>query len=106
MAYQGKFWKGEIKTTKGRDTIRGNPEAPPMHGGPGDMDDSMPDGADSPNRGSSQPKAKGGGSDELPMMSQVKKRKQVLRAHALRVSANGTTTAAIGGGAAGGGAGE
>lgn len=101
MAYQRHFYKGEIKTTKGReDTIRANPEAPPMHGGPGDMDNDMPDGADEPNRGTSQPKVKGG-SGELPLKSQSRKARlhQVMRAHVLRESANGTSTAAIGGGA-------
>ena len=107
---QKNFWRGEAKTTKGReDRLRGNPEAPPMHDGPGEFDADMPDGADAPEKGKSQPRSKGNPpNDELPLMSQKKKLKQVLRAHALRMSANGTSTAAIGGGAgsAAGGASE
>ncbi len=113
MAYQKKFWKGESMRTNGReDHIRGNPEAPPMHGGPGDFDADIPDGADEPKRGSSQPKVKGG-SDELPLRSahkgKARQLHQVLMAHALRMhrmADDGTNTAAIGGGAgsaAGGG---
>lgn len=112
MAYQKKFWKGQIETAKGReDRIRGNPEAPPMHGGPGDLDSDIPDGADEPNKGTSQPKAKANSSGEIPLPSAGKdKRKHrlhsVLRAMALRESDDGTTMGtAVGGGAAGGGAG-
>ena len=110
MAYQRKFWRGDIKTAKGReDKIRGNPEAPPMHGGPGDFDDDIPEGADEPKRGSSQPKAKGNSSGEIPLPSHKHKKHRVhsvLRAMALRMADDGTSTAAIGGGsgsAAGGG---
>ena len=110
--YQRKFWKGESKRTNGReDGIRGNPEAPPMHKGPGEFDMDMATGSDV-KLGSSQPRVTGNKrNDELPLKhAHVKPRRQmrqVLMAHALRQhSANGTTTAAIGGGAAGGGAGE
>lgn len=112
MAYQKRFWKGQIERANGReDKIRGNPEAPNMHQGPGDFDADIPDGADAPKKGSSQPKSGSPGSGELPLrhahvQPKSRARKQVLMAHALRTSANGTTTAAIGGGAAGGGAGE
>jgi hypothetical protein len=118
MAYQDKFWRGQIKTHKGReDTIRGNPEAPPMHEGPGDFDKDMPKGADAPPEGSSQPKVKGNSKgDEFPLRhAHVKPRRhgqlhQVLMAHVLRKggeSDDGTTMGtAVGGGAAGGGAGS
>ena len=86
MAYQKKFWRGESMRTNGReDRIRGNPEAPPMHHGPGEFDSDEPDGADAPKKGTSQPRSKGGSTnDELPMMSQKKKLRTVLRAQALR----------------------
>lgn len=110
MSYQKKFWKGQIETAKGReDHIRGNPEAKPMHGGPGDLDSDIPDGADEPNKGTSQPKAKAHSSGEIPLPSKGKKKHPIhsaLRAHALRMADDGTSTAAIGGGsgsAAGGG---
>jgi hypothetical protein len=113
MAYQRAFWKGQSVRHNGReDRIRGNPEAPPMRQGPGEQDTDMPDGADAPKKGSSQPKSGNPGSGELPMRHahvkpKSRQRRQVLMAQALRQhSANGTTTAAIGGGAAGGGAGE
>ena len=113
--YQKKFWKGESARHNGReDKIKGNPEAPPMHDGPGEFDMDMGNGADSPKLGSSQPRVTGNKrNDELPLRhAHVKPKshqmRQVLMAHALRnhVSTGGTTTAAIGGGAAGGGAGE
>jgi len=114
MAYQRQFWKGESLRHNGReDRIRGNPEAPPMHEGPGDFDSDMGTGADAPKLGSSQPKVKAG-SSELPLKSahikpKSQQRRQVLMAHALRqhgLSDDGTTMGtAVGGGAAGGGAG-
>ena len=114
MAYQNKFWKGESKRTNGReDKIRGNPEAPPMHDGPGPGDDKDAKGADAPPEGSSQPKVQGNSKgDEFPLRhAHVKPRRrqmqQVLMAHALRKADDGTTQGtAIGGGAAGGGAGS
>jgi hypothetical protein len=112
MAYQRAFWKGQSVRTNGReDKIRGNPEAPPMHNGPGDFDMGMGSGADAPKLGTSQPRVKGNLSGELPLRhahTQPKRRQlqQVLRAHALRNSDDGTTMGtAVGGGAAGGGAG-
>ena len=112
MAYQTKFWKGESVRHNGReDRIRGNPEAPPMHDGPGDFDKDMGTGADAPKLGSSQPRVKKGG-DELPLkhahvQPKSRQRRQVLMAHALRMSDDGTTAGtAVGGGAAGGGAGS
>ena len=101
--------------THGReDKIRGNPEAPPMHGGPGAGDEDDMDGADAPNRGSSQPKTRGNkGPDEFPLrhahVKPHRARQQVMMAHALRMHAGtgGTTEGtAVGGGAAGGGAGS
>ena len=45
--YQRNFWRGEIKRTNGReDGIRGNPEAPNMHHGPGEFDMDMATGSD------------------------------------------------------------
>ena len=116
MAYQKNFWKGESVRHNGReDRIRGNPEAPPMHDGPGEFDMDMDGGADKPNRGESQPKARGNKrNDELPLkhahVKPHRQRHQVLMAHALRMHSkmgdDGTTMGtAIGGGAAGGGAG-
>jgi hypothetical protein len=120
MAYQDAFWKGQSVRTNNRDKIRGNPEAKPMHKGPGEFDEDMGTGADAPKLGSSQPRSKGPGarSDELPLKhahTQPKRRAQhqVLMAHALRMhmgnqgmSDDGTTMGtAVGGGAAGGGAG-
>src|SRR5689334_23380331 len=105
MAYQRNFWKGQITTHKGReDTIRGNPEAPPMHGGPGDFDGDLGTGADAPKLGSSQPRVKGNNSGELPLrhantLPRRRQMQQVMRAQALRRSDDGTNTAAIGGGA-------
>jgi len=111
VAYQKNFWKGEAKRTNGReDTIRGNPEAPPMHDGPGEFDTDMPTGADAPKTGKSQPKS-GKSSGELPLkhahvQPKSRARRQVLMAHVLRNSDDGTTNGtAVGGGAAGGGAG-
>ena len=110
MSYQKKFWKGESMRTNGReDGIRGNPEAPNMHKGPGEFDMDMKTGSDSPKLGSSQPRVKGNQSkDELPLKhaNVHPRRRQVLMAHALRMSDDGTSTASIGGGAgsaAGGG---
>ena len=116
MAYQRQFWKGESLRHHGReDRIRGNPEAPPMHGGPGAGDEDDMGGADEPNRGTSQPKTRGHGgrSDEFPLrhahVKPHRARQQVMMAHALRMHAGtgGTTEGtAVGGGAAGGGAGS
>ncbi len=114
MAYQKSFWKGESLRHNGReDTIRGNPEAPPMHEGPGEFDMDMATGADKPNLGTSQPRVKGNNRpDEFPLKSAGKKphssqRRQVLMAHVLRNGPDGTTMGtAVGGGAAGGGAGS
>ena len=112
--YQAKFWKGESKRTNGReDGIRGNPEAKPMHGGPGPGDEKEMTGADKPNLGTSQPRTKGNvKGDEFPLrhahVKPHRQRHQVLMAHALRQHAGtgGTTEGtAVGGGAAGGGAG-
>ena len=113
MAYQNRFWKGESVRHNGReDRIRGNPEAPPMHEGPGDFDKGMPKGADAPPEGTSQPKVTKRGGDEFPLKhANIKPRRhgqlhQVLMAHVLRKADDGTTMGtAIGGGAAGGGAG-
>lgn len=108
---QKNFWKGQSVRHNGReDRIRGNPEAPPMQDGPGEFDTDMPTGANASKTGSSQPKS-GKSSDELPLKhAHVKPRsrqlRQVLMAHALRKSDDGTTNGtAVGGGAAGGGAG-
>jgi hypothetical protein len=113
VAYQKNFWRGESVRTNGReDKIRGNPEAPPMHHGPGEFDMSMGNGADSPKLGSSQPRVTGNRpNDELPLKSAGKNRRlhMVMQAQALRqhrLADDGTSTAAIGGGAgsaAGGG---
>ena len=115
-----RFWKGESVRHNGReDRIRGNPEAPPMHGGPGASDEEEMTGADKPNLGTSQPRTKGNvKGDEFPLKhAHVKPHRhqmhQVLMAHALRMhfgnskmGDDGTTQGtAIGGGAAGGGAG-
>jgi hypothetical protein len=112
MAYQRNFWRGEIKRTNGReDTIRGNPEAPAMQDGPGEFDGDLPMGADNPKPGTSQPKS-GKSSGEIPLkhanvQPRSRQRRQVLMAHALRNSDDGTTMGtAVGGGAAGGGAGS
>jgi hypothetical protein len=117
------FWRGQPMRHHGReDAIRPNPEAPPMHRGPGefDFDDR---GADVPNVGSSQPKSKPNPQgDEFPLRHanvhphrHQRMLHQVLMAHALRMhlggggmrpGADGTTMGtAVGGGAAGGGAG-
>lgn len=120
MAYQGRFWKGQIERNVGAsgDKIRPNPEAPPMHGGPGEFDGM--NGASEVKLGSSQPRSKGNpASDEFPLRhANVQPRRhsrmhQVLMAHALRMHLGGggkaddgtTMGTAIGGGAAGGGAG-
>ncbi len=109
--YQAKFWRGESVRHNGReDRIRGNPEAKPMHEGPGEQDTDMPTGADAPKTGKSQPKSTAS-SGELPLKHahvkpKSRARRQVLMAHALRMSDDGTSTASIGGGAgsaAGGG---
>ena len=112
MAYQKQFFRGESVRHNGReDHIRGNPEAKPMHEGPGDFDADMPDGGDAPSKGKSQPKVKAS-SGELPLrhahvQPKSRARRQVLMAHALRMSDDGTTAGtAVGGGAAGGGAGS
>jgi hypothetical protein len=113
MAYQRAFWKGQIMRTNGReDGMRPNPEAPPMHNGPGEFDMSMETGANKPNLGTSQPRVKGNKNrDELPLkhahvQPRSRARHQVLMAHALRNGPDGTTMGtAVGGGAAGGGAG-
>jgi len=90
MAYQRAFWKGQSVRHNGReDRIRGNPEAPPMRQGPGEQDTDMPDGADAPKKGSSQPKSGNPGSGELPMRHahvkpKSRQRRQVLMAQALR----------------------
>jgi len=112
MAYQGKFWRGNIERHNGReDRIRPNPEAPPMHEGPGDFDKGIPKGADAPPEGSSQPKVTKKGGDEFPLrhahtLPRRRQLHQVLMAHVLRKADDGTTMGtAIGGGAAGGGAG-
>ena len=115
--YQAKFWKGESVRHHGReDKIRGNPEAPPMHDGPGAGDEDDMDGADEPNPARlSQPKTRGQRwpSDEFPLrhahVKPHRARQQVMMAHALRMHAGtgGTTEGtAVGGGAAGGGAGS
>ncbi len=90
--YQKKFWRGESVRHNGReDRIRGNPEAPPMHEGPGASDELDREGADLPNRGTSQPKTRGNKKpDEFPLKHAHVKPKsrqmqQVLMAHALRV---------------------
>jgi hypothetical protein len=106
MAFQDNFWK-----RSNRDKIRPNPEAPGMDQGPGEFDMDMGTGANAPKLGSSQPKAKGAGNGEIPLkhanvQPRSRQRKQVLMAHALRNSDDGTTMGtAVGGGAAGGGAG-
>lgn len=107
MSYQKNFWKGESVRHNGReDRIRGNPEAPPMHDGPGEFDMDMGTGSDSPKLGSSQPRVKGNRKgDEFPLKHanvKPRARHQVLMAHALRMSDDGTSTAAIGGGAGAG----
>jgi hypothetical protein len=113
VSYQRGFWKGEIRRHTGyEDKIRGNPEAPPMRGGPGEFDEDDR-GMDKPKLGTSQPTAVKG-KDEMPLRSaNVKPHRhkalhQVLKAMALRrhMADDGTTMGApIGGGAAGGGAG-
>ena len=113
--YQAKFWRGQPLRHHGReDTIRGNPEAPPMHQGPGEFDEDDR-GMDKPHLGTSQPQSKRSGMDEFPLRSAGRvphRHKQlhlVMMAHALRnhrFGDDGTTMGtAIGGGAAGGGAG-
>ena len=113
MAYQTKFWRGESMRHNGReDRIRPNPEAPPMHAGPGASDENQPKGADAPPEGTSQPKTTGNkNTDEFPLrharvLPKRRQLHQVLMAHVLRKADDGTTMGtAIGGGAAGGGAG-